>query len=601
MALDGKPQRRSLKDCVKTLLHRRQGGRDGTVPALASVHNEPSLALLPSLLSLSTLSDFSGSRFDINRYSASLYRHSDFTDSRLTITNDSRPVVRQNPRFVPCSTNRDVQDAYQFQCDLSQLATAYSLGINDNTTGNGLSTGFRILEDRRSSSTTSVLSKSSLSQVISPDSIHLQSPLDQIAYNCNVPSVYKYGHSLQASLVTMHSSLRSASTLRLQRSTQSMRLNRAISPVSVPVCSSYTLSSRIEELDTKSPQGIPRIAEPVCQAPFPHQELKVEDQCQAELVSDANGEDYNINHFKSFCVLDAASPGHPITALSDDLVSVFELGEPFFLNTAAIDGPGMDIVTGQDTMGEVVIHFVVYSPLINPNTGRSRFIVASLLDITSLIMGVSTIPDLETTSVESTSEDEIRTPPKVRIQHSPEFNFHGEESIKEHNGFDLFRTPDRPLKEDIWLDIATEESRRTRSISSSGNGSSAAGSIASSRTSVDDILDGFLTDLQSLYSNFVLLGRSPLDDASHDICNVSPSVYETRDFVDGYLAWITQEDKLYLEEKLKGCKSFNMRVNWGINGLLKHLYAIPLFGRSNVTWICFLVDNGKQAGLPTWR
>lgn len=117
---------------------------------------------------------------------------------------------------------------------------------------------------------------------------------------------------------------------------------------------------------------------------------------------------------------------------------------------------------------------------------------------------------------------------------------------------------------------------------------------------MNDVLDQFLASLQVLYSEFFLLGKSPLDEFSYEICNVSPKVHAGREYIEGHLSETSPEDRAYMESKLTQERAFRMRIRWGVIGELRQLYCIPLFGRSNITWVCFLVHEGKWVGLPLW-
>jgi len=99
-----------------------------------------------------------------------------------------------------------------------------------------------------------------------------------------------------------------------------------------------------------------------------------------------------------------------------------------------------------------------------------------------------------------------------------------------------------------------------------------------------------MSELQQLYSDFFLLAKSPLDAGFYEICNVSPPVYVTKDYVHGHLSRSTRDTLTQLSELLGGNSAFDMHVRWGITGEVKQLYCIPLFGQRDLTWVCMLVD-----------
>lgn len=604
MSSHGKAQRRSLKECFKTLLHRRQDDQGH----LTQVSCEPygasnALTLLPSLASLSTLSGFNSSEYELRQYSVSILQDPTSVWISNLQANDSQVTIKPYNRSTLSLTSSNISDAYHFQSDIGDLAKACVFREETQPPSSRPTVPSSLVRLGSVSSIRSMSSRTTTSQAITPNSIHFQSPLSQLAHALDVPSMYRQGVSLQASLATISTHKQSISTLRSKESSRSLRSNRALRPVTPAVENpSLALVARpricvTSEDDARPEKPVKRILQ--FQNVDSERALTPVPRPGAESRQDGG----RINHFESFCVLDAATPGYPVTATSDDLKQVIELGEPFVLNTANIERPGMDIITGQDTKGEIVVHFIIYSPLVNPNNGRSRFVLASLLDITSFITGSTDVPDLEVLSEDSiVDEEEVRTPPGTRFHNRSAFNISTEDLIA--NAYipeDIFKTPVQAPKDDIWLDLATEETRYSRSIKSSRGSTPRSRSSHSSQSSVNGVLDRFLETLQGLYSDFFLLGMSPLDESSFEIWNVSPSLNESRDYIDGYLAHISTTEKTYLDLMLTRNTSFVMRIKWGTAGITKLLHCIPLFGRSSVTWICFLVDEGKWAELPTWH
>lgn len=612
MSTNAKAHRRSLKECLKTILQRRRDDQHDdhlTVGFGTLKRRDPSLALLPAFSSLTTLANFQSSRFDIDQYSVSDPDPCNRAPPRIWAADHSQDGIVPKARPIPSLAQREIHDAYQYQAQLGQLAKScivehdwYSEKIPraySDASLDDLSPTWT--EDLALPET--LLPDASVNRMITPDSIHFKSPLSQLAHACNVPSIYRHGASLQASLATLQTPMQSASTLRLQRSTQDLKAIRASNPA--PQSKRNTSMSPPVGLSSVSDTGKKRVPQ---KQPSRHLSLPQADDvpisrpARNQRASELEAGLSSINHFSSFCVLDAATPGCPVTATSEDLRSVFDIGEQFCLNTAAVDGPSMETVTGQDDDGTVRIHLIVYNPLVNPNSGRSRFVLASLLDITSFITDAASVPDLETISEESVIEEELRTPTRVQVQLSPRYELAAETLfggclLPGHN----LHSPIQARKDDIWLDIASEETRRSRSVKSTPSTPRSTSSARSSTRSMDDVLDQFLVSLQDLYSDFFLLGKSALDEDSYEICNVSPRVHAAREYIEGHLTKTSPKDRARLKEQLTQEKSFQMRVRWGVVGMLKQLYCIPLFGRSNVTWICFLIEEGKWAGLPLWE
>lgn len=609
MTSNPKNHRRGLKEAFKTILPRRRDDHDNhprrlTNPITLLRKKDPSLTLLPTISSLSSLPNFDSSDFDLCRYSAELLSQRGPTPARAWAADVSQITIipYEPPAFS--LTERDIVDAYRYQSQLGQLAQTCSTEPDWYSREFVRSTNTSQLAYL--SSRESVSSKTSSNQPITSESIHFQSPLSQLAHACNVPSVYRYGTSLQASLATLQSPLRSASTLRLQRSTQDLPTISEVPAASrtkrfISIGSVAPVSVATGEKDLVSKESVPVTPCPAPTTPPLPEESKVlyHNEHATELETHVS----SINHFSSFCVLDTAVRSCPVTATSQDLRLVFDIGEDFCLDTVGIDGASMDTVTGQDADGNVVIHLIIYNQLINPNSGRSRFVLALLLDITTFITGTASLPDLETISEESFVEEEINTPPSAVAHRSPRYEISTKSFAEEdHMSDQIPQTPLRPKESDVWLDIASEETRRTRSMRSDPSTPRSCSSVAARSTkSMGDLLDDFLATLQVLYSEFFLLGKSPLDENTYEICNVSPKLYDNHEYIEGHLSRTSPCDKAQLEQRLTQAQPFRMRVRWGMEGVQKQLFCVPLFGRSNVTWICFLVEEDKCTGMPTWE
>jgi hypothetical protein len=315
----------------------------------------------------------------------------------------------------------------------------------------------------------------------------------------------------------------------------------------------------------------------------------------------------SVEHFKSFCILDTAIPGCPVVATSRELCYIFEIGENFVLNNTECQGASMDIVTGQDAAGDPITHLVLFTPLVIPSSGRSRFMLACLVDVTRFINETATIPDLDKDYDSSTIESELQTP--LRNNRGPEW--HGTsyqlsaDSLlggcmlpDDRVGLTKSRAYDDPA-DDIWLNLAKEEEnskpswrntpRSTPRSNHTPRSTASQGSAASSN--VDEVLSEFMNGLQELYSEFFLLAKSPLNETCFEICNVSPVLYQLKDYIDGHLSRTAPQQMAELSAALARGSPFNLPVKWGLQGLDKRLYCSPMYTANSITWICFLVDH----------
>ena len=453
-----------------------------------------------------------------------------------------------------------------------------------------------------------------------------------------VPEILIEGASRQASLVSLNTVKLSRSTLRIRESNQSLSSDRwSQSGVS---CTSTNLTSQprsrgsLEDLrslasfETKiedTPMSDPRV----------DRNRTSTSRGGRQIATSSGASISSIKHFGSFCVLDTYAPGCPVAATSEDLKYVFDVGEHFFLNNQECTDASMDIVTGFDAAGNEVTHLVLFSPLISPSSGRSRFLLAALIDVTYFIKDAATVPELDTISEEESVMDEAIATPVYR-QSDPMFRnlAPGKHARYELSCEDLLggccigenqtsaspSITDRGIVpgmgmysdmmkggltsnfDDIWTDLAREEMAQNRKKSPSTASSHSTpkstpplSSRSSNTSKVDDVLDSFMSELQQLYSDFFLLAKSPLDAGFYEICNVSPSVYVSKDYVHGHLSHSSPDTITRLSEHLAGDTAFDMDVRWGIQGGAKQMYCIPLFGQRDLTWACILVD--MQLGL----
>jgi hypothetical protein len=450
-----------------------------------------------------------------------------------------------------------------------------------------------------------------------------------------VPEILMEESSRQASLASLHSLKPSKSKLRIRGSNRSLRsdnLSQSEAPRSSRTITSEPRSK--ESLKTlrshASFQGhtdhLPSALPPARSAGD-----------QSKRTSSDQPSIASIKHFDSFCVLDTNSSGCPVTATSENLKYVFDVGEQFFLNNQECTDASMDIVTGYDADGNEVTHLVLFSPLISPSSGRSRFLLAALIDVTFFIKDAAAVPQLDTISEESVLDEGIATPvyrhpPTVRIhdvvRKTSKYELSCEDLLggcfveddnhwateyspidERANSYDMGMYADTEVKDDpgfasfddVWTDLAREEMMRGRNSPLQSTASTRSGHTTPHTSPslsdpspavlrVDKVLDSFMSQLQQLYSDFFLLAKSPLDAGFYEICNVSPSVYVSKDYIHGHLSQSSRNTITKLSELLGGDTAFDMDVRWGITSDIKRLYCIPLFGQRDLTWICILAD-----------
>ena len=461
---------------------------------------------------------------------------------------------------------------------------------------------------------------------------HVALPQRQVRYETS-PETLAEGASHRASISTSiyQPSLRSvSSTLRIRGSRRFIsneRRSTLATGASSPSVSSLrrAMDSKILRRKSSRTSFANRSADEI--------DSEIFDPPTPELSSNYSSRSHpsihSVKHFGSFCVLDTFVSGCPVTATSEDLRYVFHVGDQFVLNIHECEGTSIDIVTGSTPNGEEVIHLVLFSPLLSPSTGAGRFILAALIDVTHFVREASQLPEMDTIRAESSSEDEAITPANT----SPHSHWStrncelladdllGGCSITAQQQYDTATDTTssfRPQKtsptaiehdsEDIWLALAREErlekdwQRWADPATDTGVGRDVQRSVQSECTTassssivVDEVLEEFMSSLQELYSESFLLARSPLDDKYFEICNVSPAVYASGEYVTGHLTHTAPNVIEGMSESLVAGKAFRTKVRWGSQGIEKWLYCIPLYGQSSITWICVLVDPHMPA------
>jgi hypothetical protein len=445
------------------------------------------------------------------------------------------------------------------------------------------------------------------------------------------------GPSRQASLVSLHNLRPTKSTLRIRNSRQSVRNDHIVLPSTLSRSSKNSTSQLRSKANLKDIRSVASFHdnEPpstVLSVPISSGQPRKTPSDQVSIAS--------IKHFQSFCVVDAQVDGNPVVATSQDLKYIFDVGDHFYLNNQECKDGAIDIVTAYDPDGNETTHLVLVSPLVATSSGRSRFLLAALVDVTSFMNDAATIPELDTISEESIHDDGVATPVHIyqpplgmqdavsktidyelscedllggcyiednhRPMGSPWINDRGNiPGMGMYADTDLKRKLSAASLDDVWTELAREESLRGRNSPLTGTASSRSdhstqhtspsSDPSSAVSNVDDMVERLMTELQQLYSDFFLLANSPFDDSGYEIYNVSPSVYASKDYVHKHLSGCSRRTRERLVELLGEDTAFDLHVKWGIAGDDKQLYCIPLFGRRDPTWICMLVDVKLEA------
>ncbi|KAF7506249.1 hypothetical protein GJ744_012057 [Endocarpon pusillum] len=337
-----------------------------------------------------------------------------------------------------------------------------------------------------------------------------------------------------------------------------------------------------------------------------------------------------VKHFASYCIMDMAAPGCPISAVSENLAYLYDIKDRFVLNAHEISELSMDLSVGRDPHGNEVTYLLLFSPLISPATAKSRFMLVSAIDVSGYIHNAASLeptpePRRETKYLNSyrdrsnpTRKTSSNSWIDERTDQLADELLHGC-SIKESSAStSASRRPisiAEPVRsthecEDIWTAIAREEGLVTHSVSAASKSS---GSLHSSATSSfqnqdpptrsttsqsslnyadEKVIETFIDSLQVLYSQYFLLACSPRNGDFYEICYVSPAVYASGEYVSDHLSHTPFNLVNEFGAHLAAGKRFRTVIRWGVDGVKKQLYCVPLMGHEPAPWICMLVGEG---------
>lgn len=333
-----------------------------------------------------------------------------------------------------------------------------------------------------------------------------------------------------------------------------------------------------------------------------------------------------VRHFASFCVIDILSPGCPVSAVSDDLRYLYDVKDRFVLNAQECTQLSMDLSIGRDPEGNEVTYVLLFSPLVSPATGKSRFVLVSAIDVSGYVRYAASLG-------QRSESRELETLPSTLNEHSggrrtsSSISWIDERtdqladdllkgcSIPNTSSYDHailegqwpsmnFRPSGRDA-EDVWTTIAREEglpphqtlatTRSTEKFHPGSGSQREATSSASPQSPLDytdeKVLGIFIESLQVLYSQYFLLACSPLNDQFYEISYVSPAVYASGEYVLGHLSHTSADLIRDFGAHLKRGGRFRAPIRWGDEGLEKQLFCVPLMGPKPAPWICFLVDK----------
>ncbi|KAM5475468.1 hypothetical protein MauCBS54593_001157 [Microsporum audouinii] len=267
-----------------------------------------------------------------------------------------------------------------------------------------------------------------------------------------------------------------------------------------------------------------------------------------------------LDHFSSFCVLDAKSPSNAVIAASKDIYSAGGRGEQFPLNIKVLEEESCPVVSGFDDHGNNVSYLIIATKLYTAKSGKFQLFLATLLDITDFLHAV-TLEDLELRRYPGTLDN----------------GRGGLSSIPSRLNLDAADITDTSLK-------AMDENKGTEI-----RPSQSPTSMSPSQT-IEQLLSEFSAELLYLYKDTFILARSPQDNTLYKISHVSRSLYAEGEYIHSHLKHTPADKMQLLSEHLgKDCR-FDLVVNWGDSGVEKRLYCAPIYYSSSWDWVCTMTD-----------
>ncbi|KAI9869712.1 MAG: hypothetical protein M1830_005190, partial [Pleopsidium flavum] len=270
------------------------------------------------------------------------------------------------------------------------------------------------------------------------------------------------------------------------------------------------------------------------------------------------------NLLRSFYINDHQLPGNPINVMSHDLMPPEDLkdGEGLFLDLARFRDESSELLTSQAADGEHEYHLVFAGDLVCQDTGQARYLLTAQVNVTRLL--VPHILERISSALESNLATYSRT----------ESELHREKN----------EDPWMPLD---WFTIAQEEIEKA-----TGNTRNKRFEKEKSRHPLEtSSVAGLIQTIKSLYKDYFVLRPSTTDRGYYEISYISRSLFESGEHIDGHLTHTRPEIIEEIGRVLAKGNELAVQIRWGLKGVDKWMYCVPMFGPNLNCWICTLVDG----------
>jgi len=273
------------------------------------------------------------------------------------------------------------------------------------------------------------------------------------------------------------------------------------------------------------------------------------------------------NLLRSFYINDHQLPGNPINVMSHDLTPPEDLqdGEGLFLDLAELHDDCSDLLTSQAADGEIEYHLVFAGDLVCQGTGQTRYLLTAQVNVTRLL-------------VHNVLEHISSALGSKLAKHS-------------RIGSEVPRGKDddawTPLD---WFSIAQEEMENATSNTSDTRNKYPEKEKPKEALEASSIA-GLIHTIKSFYRDYFVLRPSTTERGYYEISYVSRSIFESGEHVDGHLMHTAPEIIEEIGRALARGKELAVQIKWGLKGVDKWMYCVPMFGPKLNCWICSLVDG----------
>ncbi|WEW54660.1 hypothetical protein PRK78_000080 [Emydomyces testavorans] len=302
-----------------------------------------------------------------------------------------------------------------------------------------------------------------------------------------------------------------------------------------------------------------------------------------------------LDHFSAFYILRAKPKRTSSSYASEDVWAFWTLRSTIeiSLNIKYDEEKICDFLNDIDANGNETIYLALINRVLTVRSGDPRLLVASIIDVTDFLNYV-TYEDME-------CQKTMKAKPQRPIPPSSNRRDSGGVSSGSAFGHSL-----HPVSSQTGNDASTAFSK----ANPSPFGQWFSNGITEDQTEnqkllgdhedtvhmedisqvAQQILKEISESLLSLYGEYFILARPQTGDSVYDMSHISPRLCESGEYITAHLFYTPQAVIDRIGELLADNERFSINIKWGLEGLDKRLYCVPLFGQRSRPWLCLLID-----------